>query len=78
MDDGWGAPLSIKGRELEVATLFADISSFTERTADMSPVETLAYVNTFFTWMTAEALEDDHLIGIISEADIRGDEAPLA
>ena len=22
--------------------------------------------------------EDDHLLGIISEADIRGDEAPLA
>jgi class 3 adenylate cyclase len=58
LDDGWGAPLSVKGRELEAAVLFADISSFTERTADLSPVETLAYVNTFFTWITAEALRE--------------------
>lgn len=58
LEDGWGAPLSVKGRELEAAALFADISSFTERTADMSPVETLAYVNTFFAWMTAEALNE--------------------
>lgn len=58
MDDGWGAPMSVKGRDIEAAVLFADISTFTERTADMTPVETLTYVNHFFTWMTAEALNE--------------------
>jgi class 3 adenylate cyclase len=58
MDDGWGASMSVKGREIDAAILFADISAFTERTADMSPVETLTYVNHFFTWITAEALNE--------------------
>lgn len=56
LDDGWGATFAIKGREIDAAVLFADISSFTARTADMSPVETLVFVNRFFAWMTAEAL----------------------
>lgn len=49
LDDGWGADVFIKGRELEnAAVLFADISGFSARTADMTPTETLIYVNTFF------------------------------
>jgi class 3 adenylate cyclase len=55
-DDGWGAPVPVKGREIEAAILFADISSFSSRTLDLSPTETLAFVNTFFAWITAEAL----------------------
>jgi class 3 adenylate cyclase len=62
LENGWGAPLSVKGLVLEAAVLFADIARFTERTADMTPVETLAYVNTFFTWITAEALRDQGII----------------
>ncbi len=65
VDDGWGAPLSIKGKEIEAAVLFADVSAFTERTADMTPVETLMFVNHFLTWMTAEALSNGH--GIIDK-----------
>lgn len=58
LDDGWGANFSVKGREIEAAVLFADITAFSTRTAAMTPVETLAYVNRFFTWMTAEALNE--------------------
>jgi class 3 adenylate cyclase len=58
LDDGWGASLSVKGRELEATILFADITDFSGRTADLTPAETLAYVNTFFAWITAEALRD--------------------
>jgi len=65
LDNGWGAPMSIKGVQIDAAVLFAGISSFTERTAEMSPVETLTYVNQFFTWMTAEALNEGH--GIIDK-----------
>lgn len=56
IDDGWGADVLVKGYELEATILFADITNFSGRTADMSPVETLVYVNTFFAWITAEAL----------------------
>jgi len=34
----------------------ADISAFSARSHDLSPVETLALVNNFFAWITAEAL----------------------
>jgi class 3 adenylate cyclase len=56
-DDGWGAPVTLKAREIEAAILFADISSFSSRTRNLSATETLAFVNTFFTWVTAEALQ---------------------
>src|SRR5262245_33153559 len=55
-NDGWGASVSVKGREIQAAILFADISGFSSRTLGLSPTETLAFVNTFFTWITAEAL----------------------
>ena len=37
--------------------LFSDISSFSARTLDLTPVETLGFVNNFFSWITAEALQ---------------------
>lgn len=56
LDDGWGANFPVKGREIEAAILFCDISNFSGRTYDLSPVETLIFVNNFFAWITAEAL----------------------
>lgn len=57
-DDGWGVSYPIKGREIEAAILFADISSFSSRTLNLSSTETLVFVNNFFAWITAEALRD--------------------
>ena len=57
LDDGWGAEFPLKGRELEATILFSDISSFSARTLDLTPVETLGFVNNFFSWITAEALQ---------------------
>lgn len=56
LNDGWGAVFPVKGREIEATILFADISSFSKRTLELSPTETLIFVNNFFTWITAEAL----------------------
>lgn len=56
VDDGWGASFPVKGREIEATVLFTDITGFSARTADLDPTETLAFVNHFFTWITAEAL----------------------
>jgi len=55
-DDGWGAKFPIKGIEIDATVLFADITSFTKRTSDLSPTETLIFVNNFFSWITAEAI----------------------
>jgi len=57
LDDGWGATFPVKGREIDATVLFADITAFSSRTADLSPTETLAFVNTFFAWVSAEALQ---------------------
>lgn len=56
LDDGWGAKFPVKGREIQATILFADIPFFTSRTAKLSSTETLAYVNNFFAWISAEAL----------------------
>ncbi|MFC7597549.1 adenylate/guanylate cyclase domain-containing protein [Terrabacter sp. GCM10028922] len=56
MDDGFGFGFPVKGREIEAVVLFADISGFSTRTLDMTPAETLVYVQNFFAWVTAEAL----------------------
>lgn len=56
VDDGWGFNFPLKGREIEATVMFADISGFSTRTLGMSPVATLAYVQNFFAWVTAEAL----------------------
>lgn len=65
LNDGWGEWYSVKGIELEGTVLFADISNFSGRTIDLNPIETLIFVNNFFTWITAEALKDCH--GIIDK-----------
>lgn len=46
----------MKGREIEATILFADITRFSGRTLDLSPAETLIFVNWFFAWISAEAL----------------------
>ena len=56
LDDGWGAAFPVKGREIEATILFSDISGFSRRTLDLSPTETLIFVNNFFAWISAEAL----------------------
>ncbi len=56
IDDGWGAGFPVKGREIWATVLFSDISGFSRRTQDLSPAETLIFVNHFFSWVTAEAL----------------------
>ena len=56
VDDGWGAFFPVKGREIDASILFSDISGFSKRTLDLSPTETLIFVNHFFAWISAEAL----------------------
>ncbi|MHA1950763.1 MAG: adenylate/guanylate cyclase domain-containing protein [Candidatus Thorarchaeota archaeon] len=56
LNDGWGAMFPVKGREIKASILFCDISRFTARTQDLSPAETLIFVNNFFAWISAEAL----------------------
>lgn len=46
---------SVKGCEIEAAILFCDMSSFSSRTLDMTPVEVLIFVNHFFTWLSSKA-----------------------
>jgi hypothetical protein len=62
LEDGGGAHFPVKGIELQATVLFADISSFSERTADMSATETLIFVNNFFSWITVEAIKDQPCI----------------
>lgn len=57
LDDGWGAPMPVKGREIKATVLFADMASFTSRSLDMTPAETLIFVQWFFAWIGAEALK---------------------
>jgi class 3 adenylate cyclase len=43
----------MKGAELEATILFADITNFSARTLDLTPMETLSFVNNFFAWIAA-------------------------
>jgi class 3 adenylate cyclase len=65
LNDGWNSMYPVKGREIEATVLFADISDFSARTLDLTPAETLVFVNNFFAWITAEALRDGH--GIVDK-----------
>jgi len=65
LDGGGGATFPVKGREIEATIMFADVSEFSRRSFDLSPTETLIFVNNFFTWVTAEALRGRH--GIIDK-----------
>jgi class 3 adenylate cyclase len=55
LDDGGGVLFPVKGKEIQASVLFADITAFSRRTLSLSSTETLAFVNLFFTWITAEA-----------------------
>ena len=55
----------VKGREIEATVLFADITAFTSRAGDLTPEQTLFFVNNFFAWITAEALR--HRPGIVDK-----------
>jgi hypothetical protein len=65
LSDGWGAYFPVKGREMEAAILFIDISGFSHRTLDLTSTETLIFVNNFFAWVTAEGLR--HLPGVVDK-----------
>ncbi|MBL7128970.1 MAG: adenylate/guanylate cyclase domain-containing protein [Ignavibacteria bacterium] len=56
LDDGGGVSFPLKGRKINATILFIDIVNFSGRTKNLSPIETLIFVNNFFTWITAEAL----------------------
>jgi class 3 adenylate cyclase len=56
LDDGGGQFFPVKGREIDAAVLFADISEFSRRTQNLQSTETLIFANQFFAWITAEAL----------------------
>ncbi len=56
LDDGWGAHFPVKGRLIDAVVVFVDISSYSQRTYNMSPIETLIFVNNFFAWIAAEGL----------------------
>jgi class 3 adenylate cyclase len=57
LNDGGGVVFPVKGREIEATVLFSDISGFSTRTLGLSPVATLIYVQNFFAWITAKALD---------------------
>lgn len=56
LNDGGGAVFPVKGRMLDAAVLFADVSKFSSRVAGLSPIEILIFANNFFAWISAEAL----------------------
>jgi class 3 adenylate cyclase len=65
LDDGWGAKFPVKGRQLEATVLFCDITGFSAKTLELGPAETLAFVNNFFAWISAESLR--HFNGIVDK-----------
>jgi len=56
LDDGGGQKFPLRAREIEATVLFADMSGFTRRSRDISPMATLILANTFIAWLTAEGL----------------------
>ncbi len=61
----WGASFPVRGREIDATVLFADITAFSARTQELTPTETLIFVNNFFAWISAEALR--HTSGLIDK-----------
>ena len=59
------AKFSIKGIELNATILFADITSFSSRTYELSPIENLIFVNNFLGWMSVSGIKDSN--GIIDK-----------
>lgn len=56
---------AVKGREIDAAILFADISAFTSRTSSLSSAATLFLVNHFFSYISLAALR--HSTGIVDK-----------
>jgi Adenylate and Guanylate cyclase catalytic domain len=56
LDDGFGAFFPVKGRLMDAAVLFADMSSFSSRSSELSPIETLILANNLFCWISAEGI----------------------
>ena len=56
LDDGGGQQFPLRAREIEATVLFADMSGFTRRSRDISPMATLILANTFVAWLTREGL----------------------
>ncbi len=52
LDDGFGATFPVKGRIIDAAILFADLASFSTRSKELSPIETLILANNFFAWIS--------------------------
>src|SRR6266850_1514102 len=86
LDDGGGAPFPVKGRIIDAVVLFADMTSFSLRSSELSPIEMLIFVNNFFSWISAEGLKGrpgivDKYIGdemmVVFSQDF-GSEDPLA
>jgi len=61
----WELEAPLKGREIEATVLFADISSFSERTCNLDPTETLLFINIFFGSILFKSIRDTH--GIIDK-----------
>ena len=51
------ASYPVKGREIDATVVFADMTGFTARSRELSPVQTLILVNNFVTWLTDWAVE---------------------
>jgi len=56
LDDGGGQRFPLRAREIDATVLFADMSGFTRRSRDITPMETLILANTFVAWLTGEGL----------------------
>ena len=56
LDDGGGQRFPLRAREVEATVLFADMSGFTRRSRDISPLATLIIANRFVAWLTGEGL----------------------
>jgi class 3 adenylate cyclase len=65
LDSGRGVPFPVKGREVHAPVLFCDMSGFSNRSQGLTPTETLAFVNNFFSWITAESIRNSR--GIIDK-----------
>jgi hypothetical protein len=52
--DSCGMPFQVKGRIIDAAVLFADMTSFSSRSSKLSPIETLIFVNNFFAELSAQ------------------------
>lgn len=51
LDDRMGRRMPVKGREIDATVFFVDMRAFSARTLDMTPAETLIFVQWFFSWI---------------------------